>query len=228
MIDDIRLVETLPKGNGTVYGLAGTAIALPVIAARLADTDGSETLKIELLGLPAGARVSDGVRSVTFASGQSSIDLSGWNLAKLRFTPPSGDDCGDGGDRGDGSSSSYQLQVRATATERSNGAGASVTHLLKVVVLSGSATATPVGVNPYVTLVNCGGVSNSDLPTLQDKPIVDADGTGCVSAAPPSASLRTWEEEQASDRERAQAPHDEWLRQMEAAAQLQWAALMAP
>ena len=41
-IDGLRIVETLPDGPGTVYGLAGTAIALPQIALNPADTSSAE------------------------------------------------------------------------------------------------------------------------------------------------------------------------------------------
>ncbi len=86
--------------------------------------------------------------------------------------------------------------------------------------------------NPYVTLVTGGTLGSRGVPTLQTPfivvpgvPGVDANGTVYVSAAPPSATPCIWEEEEASDQERAQALHDEWLREMEVAAQVQWAAL---
>ncbi|MFG6464951.1 hypothetical protein ACG04Q_25545, partial [Roseateles sp. DXS20W] len=63
MIDDIRLVETLPVGAGVVYGLAGGSIALPRIEAALANAAGGERLSVNLLGLPDGATLTDGVRS---------------------------------------------------------------------------------------------------------------------------------------------------------------------
>jgi hypothetical protein len=219
MVDDIRIVETLPTGNHLVYGLAGTAIALPIIEARLADTDGSETLKVELLGLPRGTTLTDGTRSITLAEA-GAIDITSWNLAALSLTPPA---CFTG---------TLKLQVRATSTEASNGATSSVTQDLTVRVLAGTAAVTPIDVNPYVTYTAGTSTTTSSTPIATDTgsteivvgPMVDEAGMLTVSVAP--STPRTWEEEEAADRERSSALSDAWLQELEQFALANWESLV--
>ena len=104
---------------------------------------------MELLGLPAGATLSDGTRSITLECGGGSVDVTGWNLATLSLVPPH---CFVG---------TLSLQVRATSTEASNGSTASVTQDLTVKVLSGTAVAAPVGLNPYVNFTGGTGSTSS-------------------------------------------------------------------
>jgi ELWxxDGT repeat protein/VCBS repeat-containing protein len=87
-------------------GEEDSAIALDV-AAALTDTDGSESLALSVEAIPVGAMLSDGSNSFTASAGDTSADISGWNLAGLTITVP---DAGD-----------YALTVRATATEAANG-----------------------------------------------------------------------------------------------------------
>ncbi|WP_291995607.1 tandem-95 repeat protein [Candidatus Accumulibacter sp. ACC003] len=118
MIDDIALSETLPTASGD----EDTAIRLPAIDAALLDTDGSETLAIVISGLPAGATLSDGSKRFTatgdaadehHGEGSGRVDISGWNLEQLYFTPPP-----DAHGR-------FVLTVLATTTEQANQAHAS-------------------------------------------------------------------------------------------------------
>jgi hypothetical protein len=216
MIDDIRLVETLPNGSGTVYGLAGTVIALPRIEAALRDTDGSEVLRIELLGLPTGAVVSDGTRSATIGAAGLVLDISAWNLAQLSLRPPSS------------FVGTLSLQVRATSTEVASGASASVSQDLTVHVLSGVAVDTPVGANPYVTLIaGAGGADAAPAatPTVAAGTLLPATG-GTVQFSTSTAPVRTWEDEEAEDQARARTLSEQWLRELEAAAQAQWSAMV--
>ena len=235
-IDYARLVETMPTGAGTVYGMAGEAIALPAVEARLAEAEGSQVLRIELAGLPAGSRVSDGEHSVTLGSGQSSVDLSGWNLAKLRFMPPPGGQCsaaaesdaGKGADDGKAGGAEegerFELQVRATATDSRTGSMASATQELTVVALAGTAVPTPVGLNPYVTLLSGASVDGTERSLAS--PIAVAGALALVGAGSLYAARRTRDEEEAAvDPESSQAPEG-WLRSLEASAKRQWAALM--
>jgi hypothetical protein len=92
-----------------------------------------------LLGLPEGAVLSDGVHRVVVGSDMPVVDVSGWNLAALAFTPPRN------------FAGSIKLQVRATSAHADNGSMATATRDLTVNVLSGAGCATPAGVNPYVS-----------------------------------------------------------------------------
>jgi hypothetical protein len=217
LLDDIRIVETLPSGTAVVYGMQGSVIALPRIAAQLTDVDGSETLTVELLNLPQGATVSDGTRSVTIDNAGAALDLAGWDWNRLNLTPPVG------------FTGTTTLQVRATATD-SNGSTASVTRDVVVKVLDGQAVTTPVDVNPYVSMVTGLGASaytagGETQQIVVSQPIVDASGTLSFTAAPLPTN-RTWEEEEAADLERASALSDAWLQELEQAAQAHWSQLV--
>ena len=140
--------------GGKLYALAGNPVALPQANASLNDLDGSEQLKLELLGLPAGSILSDGTRRLTANAGNAAnpvdvgVDLVGWNTATLSLQPPAN------------FTGTLRMTLRATVTESSNGQTASATAVLNIIVLPGKAVATPVGLNPYVSLLN-GGVTVS-------------------------------------------------------------------
>jgi len=139
MIDDMKLVETLPSRDNLAYGLAGGSVYLPVIGSKLAEGDVDATLKTELTGIVCGSVLSDGVRSVTVGS-NGVVDISSWNMAALVLTPPRGF-VGD-----------MSLQVRATSMETSNGSMASATRDIAAHVLDGGfACATPLEMNPFVS-----------------------------------------------------------------------------
>jgi hypothetical protein len=139
MIDALKVVETLPNSANVAYGFVNATIALPVIGSSLASGDDGAALKTELLGLPEGAVLGDGVHRVVAGCDMPGVDLRGWNLAALVLTPPRNFA---GGSR---------LQVRATSVHADNGSTATAMCDLTVNVLAGAGCATPVGVNPYVS-----------------------------------------------------------------------------
>ena len=122
--------------------LFGTAIALPGIAAQLAATDQNAVLKNELLGLPPGSVLSDGVRTVTTTISAAVIDLTGWTLGTLSVRLPNT------------SASTVQLQVRSTSVEVGSTSSAGTMRNVTVQVLAGTACATPASVSPYASYVN--------------------------------------------------------------------------
>ncbi|ELU00116.1 hypothetical protein CAPTEDRAFT_211867 [Capitella teleta] len=71
------------------------------------DTDGSETLVIQLTGIPSGIQLSDGTNNFT-ATG-AAIDVSSWNLNNLVLTPPANYD------------NDFTMTATATATETATG-----------------------------------------------------------------------------------------------------------
>jgi VCBS repeat-containing protein len=109
---------TVAPANGN----EDSAIALS-IGSSLVDTDGSETLTVEIDGIPVGATLSDGVNSVTATVANVSVDVSGWNLLGLTITPPANSTAG------------FTLTVTATGTESSNGDNATTTADLLVTVI---------------------------------------------------------------------------------------------
>ncbi|MGU3807044.1 tandem-95 repeat protein [Vibrio diabolicus] len=126
---DIRTSE-LQEVNGVAFyetyqlneGLQDTAIPLSEIKASLNDTDGSESLKITLTGLPVGAILSDGNSSITVATIDEELDVTSWALDALTVTPPAG------------SHDDFTINLTATSTERANGDLAESNLAINVVV----------------------------------------------------------------------------------------------
>ncbi|MBE8592635.1 hypothetical protein IQK56_17825, partial [Pseudomonas sp. MAFF 301449] len=83
VLDNISVTQVLNTG------LEDHAIKLSAIDAYATDTDGSETLKLEISGIPEGATISDGTpgHSFTATAGVQSIDISSWNKATLVYNP---------------------------------------------------------------------------------------------------------------------------------------------
>ncbi|MDH3461284.1 MAG: hypothetical protein OEM00_09990, partial [Burkholderiaceae bacterium] len=226
-IDALRVVETLPLGADHVYGLVDTEIALPRLEAALLDTDGSEKLDVELSGLPEGTAISDGVRSHTVTATTATLNLSGWNLNQLALQAAVG------------YTGTLQLRVRATSSEASNSDSASVERTVEVVVLPGRAVATPVGVNPYVTLTSV--TTSSPLAKGGSKvatAVLSANSRSVAASSrlaegetlsPGSAqSLLTPRppEEEALDEQERRRHSEAWLQTLEKAAKAQWHAQM--
>jgi hypothetical protein len=162
MIAALSLVETLPQSAATVYGFAGSPIALPQISDQLAANDPG-LLVTTLLGLPAGAVVSDGKNTIKTTGG--ALNLSGWNPGSLTLTMPVSDNQDNGCNTG-----VLNLQVVATSVESVNGSMAGIAKNVTVQLLSGQICATPVGVNPYVSYLN--NASNSQILKPQINQIV--------------------------------------------------------
>jgi hypothetical protein len=120
MIDNIALNEAL----GANTGLEDQAIRLSNISAALSDTDGSEILSVSLEALPIGATLSDGTRSFTARSGNSTADISGWNMACLSLLPPAD------------FNGTLNLRVVATASEKVGGSRSRTSASLVVTVLA--------------------------------------------------------------------------------------------
>ncbi|MCP1514025.1 retention module-containing protein [Pseudomonas rhodesiae] len=82
VMDNISVTQVLNTG------LEDHAIKLSAIDAYATDKDGSETLKLEVSGIPTGATLSDGAgHTFTATAGIQSIDISTWNKATLVFNP---------------------------------------------------------------------------------------------------------------------------------------------
>jgi VCBS repeat-containing protein len=104
-----------------VTGDAGTAIPLTIDPA-LVDTDGSESLTLQISGIPVGATLSDGTNAFTATPGNATADVSTWTLSSLTVTPPAS------------SAPAFTLTVAATGTEAGNGDAATTTADLVVTV----------------------------------------------------------------------------------------------
>ncbi len=120
MIDDISLAEQQPFNSG----YANSAIHLSSVAAALVDTDGSETLSLSMSAIPVGATLTDGVRSFTATTGNTSVNLAAWTLNNLSITPPTN------------YTGTFDLVVTASATEAVTGGTAGTVANLRVTVLT--------------------------------------------------------------------------------------------
>ncbi|MGI9947245.1 tandem-95 repeat protein [Vibrio hyugaensis] len=125
-VDSVQFYETYEVNEG----LQDTAIPISEIRASLTDTDGSESLAVTLKGLPIGAVLSDGVNSITVATVNEALDVTGWSLDSLTVTPPAG------------SHNDFTIEVTATSTESSNGDTEDSHATINVVVHENLATNT--------------------------------------------------------------------------------------
>lgn len=137
-----------------------TTFLIPVSTSLVDAVDGSETLRLTVTGVPAGAVISDGTLSNTIESTGLSqeINLTGWNLANLRITPRlhSGDD--------------ITLVFRSTATEARDNSSATTTANTVIVVRA-------VADAPTLTVSSPGGDEDHAIPLVISPALVDADGS---------------------------------------------------
>jgi len=168
MIDDIVLTERLANNTG----LEDTSIKLSAISARLKDDDGSETLALTIEAIPVGATLSDGTRSFTATTANRTANITTWNLSNLSLTPPKD------------VNGTINLQVKATATERSNGSTASTTETLSVKVLP--VNDAPIAKNATFTVQRNGSVRIDFSQLVSD---VDGDILSLIPDCPSKGTL---------------------------------------
>jgi hypothetical protein len=111
----------------------------------LTDTDGSETLSLTIGAVPVGAILTDGTRSFTAISGNTTVAITGWTWSNLSIKPPAG------------FTGNFVLSVTATATEAVANQTASTSKPLTVTVLPKSVT------SPIVLDLNGDGVHTTAL-----------------------------------------------------------------
>ncbi|WP_045420928.1 Calx-beta domain-containing protein, partial [Vibrio jasicida] len=148
-VDGVQFYETYEVNEG----LQDTAIPISEIRASLTDTDGSESLAVTLKGLPIGAVLSDGVNSITVATVNEALDVTGWSLDSLTVTPA-------------GSHDDFTIAVTATSTESSNGDTEDSHATINVVVHENLATNTTRDV----------GITNEDASLQGNVLLNDTDG----------------------------------------------------
>ena len=116
------LQASLPSVNAEdVSGVENTAIDLD-LSASLTDTDGSESLTLNIADIPEGAVLTDGSHSFTADADTQSVDITGWDQSSLQITPPTDFE------------GQINLTVTATATESLGGETATNTDNFTVEV----------------------------------------------------------------------------------------------
>ena len=69
--------------TGHDHGRRRHATALPfTISSALTDTDGSETLQLEISDVPVGATLTDGTQTFVASTGNTTVDVTSWSLAE--------------------------------------------------------------------------------------------------------------------------------------------------
>ena len=156
-----------------VTGNEDTAIPLS-LAATLVDTDGSETLSLQIGGIPVGATLSDGSHSFTATAGNTAVDVSGWALSGLTVTPPANSDA------------DFALTVTATSTEAANGDTATTIASLPV-------TVTAVADAPTLAAAPADGNEDAAIALSVSPALTDTDGSETltlqIGAIPAGATL---------------------------------------
>ncbi|MBD8226328.1 retention module-containing protein [Pseudomonas fluorescens] len=124
VLGDSHVVNGEGYYTGYVYnrGLEDTAIKVSPITTTFVDNDGSESHKVQISGLPAGTVITDGTTSITSNGSGTLYDVSTWNLKTLTVTPAKD------------STASFDIIVKATATELSTGASAVTTGKVSIVI----------------------------------------------------------------------------------------------
>lgn len=175
MIDNLVLKEMLPVNAG----VQGNNIRLSDIHAALTDTDGSETLKVVIDGIPIGTVLTDGVHTFTSTNGSITADVTQWNLSNLWLSPPSG------------FTGQFTLQVMATATEQANGATATTAASMIVTVLPTNPVAGGGGCTAVITVPCVIGSCISTTNVTGTASSVSPVGIDWTQASVPSGSTTT-------------------------------------
>ncbi|WP_153144894.1 retention module-containing protein [Dechloromonas sp. H13] len=95
------------------------------LTSSLADADGSETLKVEISGIPSGFTLTDGTNTFTAtgaAGATSNVDVTGWSISSIKLIVPAN------------VQGTAHLTATATATEISNLDSASLSRTVDVVI----------------------------------------------------------------------------------------------
>ena len=167
---DVTAVADLPSVavSNTIIVEEDTSFNIG-LSTSLVDVD-SETLSVRLRGLPAGAQVTDGVRSAT----SWSVNISGWNYGAVTVTPAANSDV------------DFTLQVTATATEADNGSQAQATKSIAVQVVG-------IADKPLLTTTPASGDEDTAISLQITAQLADVDGSESlkifISGVPVGARL---------------------------------------
>ncbi len=134
------------------------------ISGAIADTDASETLSFAISDVPVGVTISDGANGFTATAGNTTVDVTSWDLANLAVTPPTDSDV------------DFSITVNAIATEIANADQATRSATINVEV-------TAVADQPTLTVPALITVSE-DMPSatfMISSALADADGSESLS-----------------------------------------------
>ncbi|WP_276310371.1 tandem-95 repeat protein [Pseudomonas laurylsulfativorans] len=160
---------TTNTGSSTTLDISVTAVAdTPIVSATTTqvaenssialglkvtsvDTDGSETQTITSIGgIPAGATLTDGTHTFIGTTGNGVVDLSGWDVSKLSYTPAPY------------ATGTNTLTVTAVSTESQGDSASNTTQI-------------PITINPAVYNPITGTSGNDNVTGTDGNDIVVAD-----------------------------------------------------
>ncbi|WP_432698375.1 VCBS domain-containing protein [Marinobacterium sp. YM272] len=143
------------------------------ISAAATDVDGSETLATEILGLPAGFMISDGIHQIIVSDPSTPLDVSGWALDQVEVTAPLT------------YTGTQDFEVRAETSDGSSTAFVSRTITLNVLVPTPDAIITGAGGNLQEdqSVDSSGMLTTSGALTVNDSVDAQAAFTPVTGAA---------------------------------------------
>ena len=157
-------ITIVNDGNNENYFVESAEDApIPLnISVALADTDGSETLNVEMGLVPIGATVSDGVNTVV--SDGSNFSIMGWDWENMVLTPPPNQE------------DDFSVYIFPVATEASNGSSVPYPYHIRIDIQPENDAAVIAG-------VDTGSVTEDDFSSygpLGEQQLI-ADGTLTIS-----------------------------------------------
>ena len=156
-VDVTGVADTPTVTVNDATGLEDTAIDLNVSAA-VADAD--ESLAVSIDGIPVGATLTSGTNTFTATAGNTSVDISAWDLSALSVTPPTNSDA------------DFSLTLTATSSE--DGTTATTSESFDVDV-------TGVADTPTVSVAPATGDEDSAIALNITSGLTDLDGSESLS-----------------------------------------------
>jgi VCBS repeat-containing protein len=174
VLDNIKLVK-VPDN----IGVEDNWVNLNKINAQLHDNDGSEKLQVTLNDIPVGATIKSGTNTFTSTLGNSSVDISKWDLTTLQVKPPQD------------FNGKFDLNVTAIATETVGGSSASNTIKIPVTVIAAPDAAVIGGVDTGRVqedshFVN-GQITSGGQLTIKDVDGVNEQAFKAITASDPAS-----------------------------------------
>ena len=168
------LLDRITVTKAELTGAEDTAIPID-LSASLADTDGSETLDVEISGLIADAVLSDGVNSFTATAETGSVDVTAWDLANLTVTPPA--------------NYSGDLSLTASATATDAGGDTATSTIDIPITVTAVNDAVQVGDNLTATIDEDGSFTLTQAELIANASDIDGDTLTASNLQAENASI---------------------------------------
>lgn len=175
LINKIVFDRVTSSGSGSVSTNDNGVVNLG-LTSSLADTDGSEALKVVIGGIPSGFTLTDGTNTFTAtgaAGTRSSVDVSTWSISSIELIVPAN------------VQGTAQLTATATATETSNLDAASVSNTVNVVITHSQSS----GIDTVITNTALGTQFAVPISALLNNDVGAASVTALSSITGLTASL---------------------------------------